>query len=1203
MMARLSIQLLGAFRVQRDGKPVTGFQTNKTRALLAYLAAEAQWPHQRAHLAGLLWPEWPEDQARTYLRQALATLQRILDGSGAPTPFLLTTRDTIQFNPASDIWLDVAVLSEAFANLPRLAASISSQEHVTPIAEAVARYSGNFLEGFFLDGCSAFEEWQLLTRERLQRQVVEALGLLLQWYERAGDLAQATRYAWQRVELEPLSEEGHQQLLRLLARRGESNAALAHYARYCRLLQEELEAAPSPATAALVAQIRAGAWPAALDSAGQNEQELPIRDASAFPRLASAAKPRLPPLLATLPAPPREAPLFVDRTEELTQLEAHLAAALTGQGRALFVVGDAGEGKSALIREFVQRAHEAHPTLLVAGGHCSSHRGVGDPFLPFREILAQLTCDFTIHQATSWLSRDQAQRLYQALPHTLDTLLTHAPDLLDTLLPRPALAERITLLLGDQPWSQRLVHPNGRVAPTVGPADLQRRALFAHFTKLIQGVAAHQPLLLWLEDLQWIDLNSAALLFHCGAQLVNSPILLVGSYRPEEVALPREGRRHPLERVLHELQHLYGDISIDLSRADGRQFIDAYLDSEPNRFDRAFREILYRISRGHPLFTVELVRSLQERGDLVADAKGYWAPAATLNWQRLPARVEAVIAERIQRLPPNLHTLLAVASVQGERFTAEVVAAVLGADRQATVQQLSQELVRQHRLVAVEGVRRLGEQRLAGYRFRHILFQQYLYATLDDIERAQLHEAVAQALETLHQLQPDALSAIAGELAWHYRQADILDKAARYYYRSGNHAIQLAAMDEAEAHFQEGLTLLARTPASTAHSRLELDIRMGLVTVQTITQGHGTAAAEQSLTQAQQLCRRVGDEPILFRVLWHLWQLHFQRGNMRKAQAIATEALAIAQRLQEPTSVLLAHEMLGPTLYRLGEMVAAYAHLLEARRLYEAQPGHGAFLFGLDAGLHGRLNEALMLWYLGYYDQAQARSAEAPAIAEQSEHPYHLASAMIFTAALYQRAAAAEETAKFANKAIQLSAEHYFALWHSVGFLYHGWAVAAQGDLSFGLAETQQGSDAILATGMKHIRYLAVLADVYRMAGQSEKALALVDDLLTTVEATAEREWEAELHRLKGVLLLQQGWDDQAEDCYRRAIAIAHQQQSKFLELRATVSLCRLWQAQGKTQEAWQLLTTLYHWFTAGFDAPDLRTAKELLEELQTGQS
>jgi predicted ATPase len=240
----------------------------------------------------------------------------------------------------------------------------------------------------------------------------------------------------------------------------------------------------------------------------------------------------------------------------------------------------------------------------------------------------------------------------------------------------------------------------------------------------------------------------------------------------------------------------------------------------------------------------------------------------------------------------------------------------------------------------------------------------------------------------------------------------------------------------------------------------------------------------------------------------------------------------------------------------------------------------------------------LVLWYLGYLDQARARSSEALAIAERNRHPYHLATALNFAAALYQRAADAEKTGEFARKTIQLSTEHKFALWSGTGALYHGWAVAAQGELSAGLAEAQQGSDAILATGMKHVRFLAVLADVYRLAGRSEQALALVDDLLIAVEETDEREWEAELHRLKGVLYSSQGNGDLAEGCYLRATEIAHQQQARFLELRATLNLCHLWQAAGRTKEARLQLTTLYGWFTEGFNAPDLKAARSLLGAL-----
>ena len=418
-MAHLSIHLLGGFDVQLDGKPVTGFQTNKARALLAYLAVEAQRPHQRAHLAGLLWPEWPEAQARTYLRQALADLQRVLDGSGAPLPFLLTTRDAIQFNPAGDAWLDVAVLSEALAILPTINVPSLSQHATAHLAEAVALYRGGFLAGFFLDGCSAFEEWQLLTRERLQRQVVEALGLLIGWHESGNDIARAKRYAWQRVELEPLLEEGHRQLMRLLARGGEGNFALAHYQHYCRLLSQELDAVPSPAMAALVEEIRAG-----VQGEGDARRE-ERRDAGI-----------LSPLFPFPASPPHRgaAAVFVAREAELAQLDAHLTAALAGQGHVVFVAGDAGEGKTALIQEFARRAQEAHPDLLVAGGHCSSHRGLGDPFLPFRETLAQLTGDFETRWTSGEISHDQAQRLYTALPHAIDALLTYAPDLVDALV-------------------------------------------------------------------------------------------------------------------------------------------------------------------------------------------------------------------------------------------------------------------------------------------------------------------------------------------------------------------------------------------------------------------------------------------------------------------------------------------------------------------------------------------------------------------------------------------------------------------------------------------------------------------------------------------------------------------------------------------------------------------------------------------------
>ena len=194
-------------------------------------------------------------------------------------------------------------------------------------------------------------------------------------------------------------------------------------------------------------------------------------------------------------------------------------------------------------------------------------------------------------------------------------------------------------------------------------------------------LARSHPLLLILDDLQWADAGSVSLLFHLGRRLAGSRILVVAAYRPDAIALHAEDARHPLESVVNELQRVSGDRPIDLDQCEGRQFVEALLDAEPNRLSAGFRAQLARHTEGHPLFTVELLRGLQEGGDLVRDAEGCWVEGPALHWEKLPARVEAVIAERIGRLPDRCRALLAAASVEGEEFTAEIIAACAGCGR------------------------------------------------------------------------------------------------------------------------------------------------------------------------------------------------------------------------------------------------------------------------------------------------------------------------------------------------------------------------------------------------------------------------------------------------------------------------------------------------------------------------------------------
>jgi adenylate cyclase len=358
-------------------------------------------------------------------------------------------------------------------------------------------------------------------------------------------------------------------------------------------------------------------------------------------------------------------------------------------------------------------------------------------------------------------------------------------------------------------------------------------------------------LVLVVDDLQWADLGSISLLFHLGRQLAGSRILIVGAYRPEEVALGRpvspllaggiEGgrERHPLEPVVNEFQRDFGHIMVDLGQAESRDFVEAFLDSEPNRLGVAFREMLYQQTHGHPLFTIELLRGLQERGDLIQDPEGHWVEGPALDWETLPARVEAVIAERMGRLAEPLQAALRVASVEGEVFTAEVVARVRAADEGEVVGRLSGELDRRHRLVRAQAIERLGSRRVSRYRFRNYLFQKYLYDSLDEVERAYLHEDVGNVLEELYGDQASeiaAIAAIAPQLAWHFQEAGMAEKAIHYLHQAGEKAVQLSAYQEGIAHLTRGLELLMALPDSggkehrleRAQQELALQLALGM---------------------------------------------------------------------------------------------------------------------------------------------------------------------------------------------------------------------------------------------------------------------------------------------------------------------------------------------------------------------------------------
>jgi predicted ATPase len=345
-------------------------------------------------------------------------------------------------------------------------------------------------------------------------------------------------------------------------------------------------------------------------------------------------------------------------------------------------------------------------------------------------------------------------------------------------------------------------------------AGVNQERIFEEYTDVLTEISRTSPLLLILDDLHWADTSSINLLFHLGQRLTKTPILILCAYRPEDVYVGRQGQAHPLVSVLNEFKRLFGDSGLNLdqgSREDGRQFVDALLDTEPNRLSHDFREQLTRNTRGHPLFTVEILREMQERGDVTHDEAGRWIENPTITWDSLPRRVEGVIEKRVNCLAPQLKDVLVTASVEGEEFTSEVIAQVRNIDEQAMVRMLSQELAKGHNLVRVRGVEQSGDKRLSRYQFSHNLFQKYLYSLLDPVERAYQHQAIGSALERLHQGHTEA---IAVHLARHFQAAGVNEKAIQYLKQAGEAAARVYAHAEAIIHYGQAIHLVEQVTIS-----------------------------------------------------------------------------------------------------------------------------------------------------------------------------------------------------------------------------------------------------------------------------------------------------------------------------------------------------------------------------------------------------
>jgi predicted ATPase len=367
--------------------------------------------------------------------------------------------------------------------------------------------------------------------------------------------------------------------------------------------------------------------------------------------------------------------------------------------------------------------------------------------------------------------------------------------------------------------------------------------------------------------------------------------------------------------------------------------------------------------------------------------------------------------------------------------------------------------------------------------------------------------------------------------------------------------------------------------------------------------GYAAPEVEQTYSRARQLCAHLDDPHQRFPVLRGLGAYYFIHGDLQTAHALSEQLLALAQQAHDPVMLVAAHAALGRTLFHQGAAADAHTHFAQGIALYDAQQHRAAtFLYGDDAGVMCHSSTAWVLWYLGYPDQGLTRSHEAVTLAQEVAHPFSLGHALSLAAMFHQFRREVRAVQERAEATISLATAQGFPFWMAFGSLMRGWALAQQGQAQEGIAQIEQGLRAYRATGAELLRpyYLALLAEAHGTMGEREAGLMVLGEALTHVDKTGERWYESEIYRLKGELLLQQHSDNhlEVEACFQQAMAIAQNQQAKSLELRATTSLARLWQQQGKRQEAHDLLAPVYHWFTEGFDTADLQDAKALLDEL-----
>jgi predicted ATPase/DNA-binding winged helix-turn-helix (wHTH) protein len=863
----------------------------------------------------------------------------------------------------------------------------------------------------------------------------------------------------------------------------------------------------------------------------------------------------------------------VGRNDALGQMQSWLDKMLHGERQTVFVTGEAGIGKTALVDTFIHGT-TSNRHIRVGRGQCLEHYGKAEAYLPVLDAIG---------------------RLCRAEGHLVGVLRSHAPM---WLLQMPSLLSASDReLLGQE---------------VIGAT---RERMLREMGGALDALTADLPLVLILEDLHWSDYSTLDLISYLARQRQAAQLMLIGTYRIAELI----SSGHPLMEVKQELlaKQQCKELPLEYLNKDA---IAKYLSFRfpSNRFPPGLATLIHERTEGNSLFMVSAVDYLVAEELIVENAES-WDLVVDIEKVEVgvPDSIKQMIEKQVNHLDAEERRTLEAASVAGAEFSTLAVAAALEED-QAPVEARCDVLTRRRQFIQDCGVQELNGHAVARYGFIHALYQNVLYESVSASRRVQLHRRIGEEGE---QLYGDRAKEVAAELAMHFERAANYKQAAKYLQQAADNAIRRFAYREAVALSRRGLELLRKLPDTPERAQQELSLQLTLGVPLIATEGYAASDVGSVYLKARELYQQLGDTSNVSEILWGLWTFHTLRAELGKGREIAEEFLRLAERLPYPDLAMRGHWALEITFMHLGEFALAMEHFEKALSLYDPEH-HRDDAFRLHHPVVAiRCFAAWALWFLGQPDQALDRIQEALTLARKLSDPHGLAHALLFAAMLHQLRQEGQLAQVNADAAFAVSSEHGLAMYQAMATVVRGWAQFRQGRREEGIEQMRLGLAALQATGTELLRptWLGLLAEALGKNGQTEEGLRLLEEGLGVAQRNGERYSEAELYRIKGEVLVVQsigggvsrtGADGktavearrflvaQAEGCFKQAIKIAQQQRARSWELRAVTSLARLHRNQGKQGEARNLLARTYRGFTEGFATTDLCEAKALLDEL-----